>query len=103
MTRVAAVIGEHPPAPKAAGPLTPVISALPSRDPAGRPSAQAAARMLDAIGPRPGPGGTLRRTETARPSAVLPPRAAPPRSPPWAAARAPAPPPRRPGPMGPPP
>ena len=103
MTTMAAVITEDPPAPKAAGPLTPVISALLSRDPAGRPSAQAAARMLDAIGPRPGPGGTLRRTETVRPSAILPPGAAPPGSPPWAAARAPAPVPRLPVPMGPPP
>ncbi len=99
MTTMAAVVMEDPRPPRAAGPLTPVISALLSRDPAQRPSASAAARMLDAIGGTGGrqaalpwattappdagsePGqahGTLRLAETLRPSAILPPGASPP-------------------------
>ena len=50
MTTMAAVVTEDPRPPIAAGPLTPVITALLSRDPAARPSAAAAAGMLDAIG-----------------------------------------------------
>jgi tRNA A-37 threonylcarbamoyl transferase component Bud32 len=50
MTTMAAVVTEDPRPPIAAGPLTPVITALLSRDPAQRPSASAAAGMLDAAG-----------------------------------------------------
>jgi len=45
---MAAVISDDPPPPKTVGPLAAVIMALLSRDPAARPSAPAAARMLEA-------------------------------------------------------
>jgi len=59
MTTMAAVVTEDPEPPRA-GPLTPLIGALLSRDPAVRPTAAAAARMLDAIGDTDrGPGSGL--------------------------------------------
>lgn len=48
MTTMAAVVMEDPPPPRAAGPLAGVIGALLARDPAARPTAAAAARILEA-------------------------------------------------------
>ncbi len=105
MTTLAAVVTEEPPPPRAGGALNPVLHALLTRDPAGRPSATAAAQMLDAVAtsgpghavlPRSaaaaagaaaaaaaaGPGmhasrgGTRPLAQTLPPSAILPPGAA---------------------------
>lgn len=51
MTTMNAVINEDAPAAPAAGPLAPVITALMHRDPAARPDAATADRMLAAAGP----------------------------------------------------
>ncbi len=88
MTTMAAVVAEDPLPPTAAGPLAAVISALLSRDPARRPSATAAARMLKVgaaatgIGSTVpvipgdachGPGGTLPVAQTVRRAVSVPP------------------------------
>ncbi|MGE5291205.1 MAG: serine/threonine-protein kinase [Micromonosporaceae bacterium] len=49
ITTMAAVVTEEPPPPKSCGPLTPLVRALLSRDPAERPTVTAAAQMLDAV------------------------------------------------------
>ena len=57
ITTMSAIINSDPPsAPSAAG-LGAVIDALLRRNPADRPDAAAAARMLGAMGPLPGPAG----------------------------------------------
>ena len=57
ITTMSAIINSDPPsAPPAAG-LGAVIDALLRRNPADRPDAAAAARMLGAMGPLPGPAG----------------------------------------------
>ena len=57
ITTMSAIINSDPPsAPSAAG-LGAVIDALLRRNPADRPDAATAARMLGAMGPLPGPGG----------------------------------------------
>ena len=57
ITTMLAIINSDPPsAPSAAG-LGAVIDALLRRNPADRPDAATAARMLGAMGPLPGPGG----------------------------------------------
>ncbi|GGX67990.1 serine/threonine protein kinase [Streptomyces minutiscleroticus] len=46
LTTMQAVVDEEPPEPRAAGPLAPVIAALLCKDPAARPDAEQAERML---------------------------------------------------------
>ncbi|MER8099806.1 protein kinase [Kitasatospora sp. NPDC094016] len=49
ITTLAAVVGEPLPEPLRAGPLGPVLAALMAKDPAERPNADEAARMLDEV------------------------------------------------------
>ncbi|MFJ4690596.1 serine/threonine-protein kinase [Streptomyces sp. NPDC088766] len=57
LATLAAVLGEDVPAPRRAGPLTPVLTALLVREPQGRPDAEQVDRMLAAVtdGPAPRP------------------------------------------------
>jgi eukaryotic-like serine/threonine-protein kinase len=58
MTTLAAAVTEEPLPPVAGGPLSPLLHALLNRDPAQRPSAAAAAEMLDAVA-NTGPGRAM--------------------------------------------
>ncbi|MFI9332282.1 serine/threonine-protein kinase [Kitasatospora sp. NPDC052868] len=49
LTTLAAVVGEPLPEPRRAGPLGPVLAALMAKDPADRPTADEAARMLGEV------------------------------------------------------
>ncbi|MFG3509760.1 serine/threonine-protein kinase [Streptomyces sp. NPDC047821] len=55
---LSAIVGEPLPEPRRAGPLGPVLGQLMDKDPAGRPDAATAARLLAAVaeGREPGPG-----------------------------------------------
>ncbi|MFC7593194.1 serine/threonine-protein kinase [Nonomuraea antimicrobica] len=75
LATLAAVLNQDVPPPERAGTLTPVLVALLTRDPAGRPDAETLDRMLaaaaDPHAPPPPPG-------TSRPAALLAPATAPP-------------------------
>jgi tRNA A-37 threonylcarbamoyl transferase component Bud32 len=72
ITTMSAIINNEPPTAPAAAGLGRVIDALLRRNPADRPDASTAARMLGALGPLPdGPGGTYTPAATSYPP-VLP-------------------------------
>ncbi|MFE9675609.1 protein kinase [Streptomyces sp. NPDC006259] len=64
LATLAAVLGEDVPAPRRAGPLAPVLTALLVRDPRSRPDAERVDRMLAAVTDGPAP-----RTEAGAPGA----------------------------------
>ncbi|MEU0114106.1 serine/threonine-protein kinase [Streptomyces bobili] len=63
LATLAAVLGEDVPAPRRAGPLAPVLTALLVRDPQGRPDAEHVDRMLAAL-----TGGPAPRTDADTPA-----------------------------------
>ncbi|WP_245873989.1 serine/threonine-protein kinase, partial [Streptomyces phaeoluteigriseus] len=65
LATLAAVLGEDVPAPRRAGPLTPVLTSLLVRDPQGRPDAERVDRMLAAV-----TGGPASRTDADAPAAA---------------------------------
>ncbi|MFE7646134.1 serine/threonine-protein kinase [Streptomyces phaeoluteigriseus] len=65
LATLAAVLGEDVPAPRRAGPLTPVLTSLLVRDPRGRPDAERVDRMLAAV-----TGGPASRTDADAPAAA---------------------------------
>ncbi|MFJ4776513.1 serine/threonine-protein kinase [Streptomyces sp. NPDC088762] len=66
---LAAIVGEPLPAPRRAGPLTPVLQALMAKDPMQRPDAGQARRMLEAVAG----GGTADLTAPPAPQPVTQP------------------------------
>ncbi|MFD5269652.1 serine/threonine-protein kinase [Streptomyces sp. NPDC058335] len=65
LATLAAVLGEDVPAPRRAGPLTPVLTSLLVRDPQGRPDAEQVDRILAAV-----TGGPVPRTDADAPAAA---------------------------------
>ncbi|MGX1273921.1 serine/threonine-protein kinase [Streptomyces phaeoluteigriseus] len=75
LATLAAVLGEDVPAPRRAGPLTPVLTSLLVRDPRGRPDAEQVDRMLAAVTGGPAPRPADARSAAARTSYPLAPPA----------------------------
>ncbi|MEU8651974.1 serine/threonine-protein kinase [Streptomyces sp. NPDC048737] len=75
LATLAAVLGEDVPAPRRAGPLTPVLTALLVREPRGRPDAEQVDRMLAAVTDGPAPRAAVDDPAPSRTSYPLAPPA----------------------------